>query len=74
MASSSNPDYSFDYDKYGEPTERNRVGSGDMLFGEDYYYDYEVTINGEKYIERRWQRSGQIHRSKDGGSNWYRVK
>lgn len=72
MSSSSN-DYSFDYDKYGEPSDRNRIGSGDLgIFGTDYYTEYKVKINGEEYREKRWN-SGQIHRSKDG-SHWWRVK
>jgi len=72
MSSSSN-DYSTNYDPYGEPSERNRIGSGDLgIFGTDHYTTYEVTVNGEKYQQQEWK-SGQVYRSKDG-SNWWRIK
>ena len=72
--SSSSPDYSTQYDRYGEPNESNFVGNGSSLFTPDSYRDYEVSVGGKKYIERHWN-SGQVHRrNADGSGDWWRIK
>ena len=70
--SSSDSGSSFNYDRYGEPSDRNRIGNGSAPFTSDTYVDYKVSISGKEYVERHWN-SGQIHRKgPDGG--WNRVK
>jgi len=73
MASSSDPVYSSNYDKYGDPTDRNRVGGGSSLLLPLYWDDYKVSVDGgHQFIERRYN-DGSVYRSEDG-SHWTKIK
>ena len=72
--SSSNPDYSTQYDRNGEPNERNFVGNGSSLFTPDSYNEYGVSVGGKKYIERHWSNGQVDRRNADGSGGWRRVK